>query len=76
MKHSVRMRDENEIKLKRDYWSAVYCTLDPAKRRRSFESEKEWLTAEVWLIALDWSLGQATNSATTFGLPDNKDDRE
>jgi hypothetical protein len=68
------MRDENEIKLKRAYWSGVYYALNPAERLRSEKSEKEWLTAEVWLTALDWILGQATDSASTLRkLEDTKD---
>ena len=70
------MRDENEIQLKRDYWSGVYYALNPAERYRSDESEKEWLTAEVWLSALDWSLGHATNSATTLGQMHKSDGRD
>jgi hypothetical protein len=68
------VRDENAIKLKRAYWSGVYYALNPAERLRSEKSQKEWLTAEVWLTALDWILGQATDSATTLRkLEDTKD---
>jgi hypothetical protein len=70
------MRDENEIQSKRNYWLGVYYALNPAERNRSEKSEKEWLTAEVWINALEWSLGQATNSATTLGQMDNTDGRD
>jgi hypothetical protein len=57
------MRDENEIKLKRAYWSGVFDALKPAEKSRSEKSEKERLTAEVWLTALDW-IGQEKEPAT------------
>jgi len=65
------MKDENEIKSKRAYWSGVYYALDPAKRLESRKSQTVWLTAEVWLTALDWVLGQATDSVTTIRLTDD-----
>jgi len=60
------MRDESEIKSKRDYWLGVYYALNPADRHSQDKSGKEWLVSEIWLSALDWSLGQATNTATTL----------
>jgi hypothetical protein len=51
------MRDEAEIKLKRAYWVGVVEGLKAAEKRRSNKFEKEQLTAEVWLAALDWELG-------------------
>ncbi len=60
------MRDESEIKLKRAYWEGVYYALDPEDKLRSARSLRPWLAAEVWLTALDWALGQATEPATTF----------
>jgi hypothetical protein len=68
------MRNENEIKLKRAYWEGVYYSLNPAERHKSDKAKKEWLTAEVWLSALDWSLGLVTNSATTLGRESNIND--
>jgi hypothetical protein len=68
------MRDENEIKLKRAYWSGVFDALKPSEKSRSEKSEKELLTAGVWLTALDWILGQEKESATTIGeVEDTKD---
>ncbi len=64
------MRDENELKLKRAYWSGVFYTLDPSKRNASAETRKVWHTAEIWITAIDWVLGKATDSATAFGLMD------
>jgi hypothetical protein len=60
------MRDENEINLKRAYWSGAYYALDPLERQASREAQKAWLTAEVWITAIDWVLGHTTASATTL----------
>jgi hypothetical protein len=64
------MRDESELNLKRAYWSGVYHALDPQDRQTSREAQRTWLTAEVWLTAIDWVLGKATASATIVGLMD------
>ena len=61
------MRDESEIKLKQAYWQGFYYSLNPNEKLASKESEKTWLIASVWLTALDWVLGQATESSTTLG---------
>ncbi len=68
------MRDEIEIKLKRAYWQGVYYSLNPEKRGRSDKSEKEWITAYIWLTALDWSLGLAQDSMTV--LRESEDNRD
>jgi hypothetical protein len=60
------VRDESEIKLKRAYWQGFYYSLNPTEKSISKESEKAWLIAHVWLTALDWVLGQATDSGTTL----------
>jgi hypothetical protein len=68
------VKSENEIKLKRAYWQGIYYSLNPENRVQSEESEKEWLTAYIWLTALDWSLGLAQDSATSLRSPrDNWD---
>jgi len=68
------VKNEEEIKLKRAYWQGVYYSLKPGKRYRSEKSEEDWLTASVWLTALDWSLGIAQNSATVLNeIEDNRD---
>ncbi len=61
--------DENEIKLKRAYWQGVFDALSHGERSRSEKSEKDRLTAEVWLTALDWILGQKDQSASTLESP-------
>ncbi len=63
------MIDENEIKLKRAYWQGVFDALSHGERSRSEKSEKDRLTAEVWLTALDWILGQKDQSASTLESP-------
>jgi hypothetical protein len=57
------LRDENEIKLKRAYWQGVYDALKNGEKSRSEKAERDRLTAEVWLNALDWILGQVDESA-------------
>jgi hypothetical protein len=57
------MRDENEIKLKRSYWFGVFDALNTPEKARSDKFDKEKLTAQVWLAALDWLLGQSEESA-------------
>ena len=71
------MRDENALKLKQAYWSGVFDALKPTDKNRSEKSEKERLTAEVWLAALQWVLGEGTESGPTIGkVEDKKDDND
>jgi hypothetical protein len=63
--------EENEIKLKRAYWQGVFDALSHGERSRSEKSEKDRLTAEVWLTALDWILGQKDQSASTLESTQN-----
>lgn len=58
------MIDENEIKMKRAYWQGVFDALSHGEKSRSEKSEKDRLTAEVWLTVLDWILGQKEESAS------------
>jgi hypothetical protein len=57
------MKDENEVKLKRSYWLGVYEALNTPEKGRSDRLDKEKLTAQVWLYALDWLLGKSEESA-------------
>jgi hypothetical protein len=68
------LRDETEVNLKRAYWSGVYHGLDPEQRHRSEKTERAWLTAEVWLAALNWVLGRAGNSASVLRPMDAETD--
>ena len=60
------MRDENEVKLKRAYWFGVFDALNTPEKARNDKLDKERLTAQVWLSALDWFLGQAEESSSTL----------
>jgi hypothetical protein len=66
VQHQSDMKNENEIALKRAYWSGVYFALDPEDRKKSGESARAWLSAEVWLTALDWVVGDATEASTVL----------
>ncbi len=66
------MRDENEIRLKKAYWQGVYDALKNSDRSKSERTEKDKLTAEVWLNALDWMLGQVDDTNGTLGKQDSK----
>ena len=59
------MIDEYEVKLKRAYWQGVSDALNHGEKPKSDKSEKDRLTAEVWLSALDWILGQTEESASS-----------
>ena len=60
------MRDENEIRLKRAYWQGVSDALSHNEKSKSEKSERDRVSAEVWLTALDWILGQADDSASNL----------
>jgi hypothetical protein len=66
------MRDENEIKLKRSYWQGVFDALKSPDKSRSDRLDKDKLTSEVWLTALDWMLGQKEDSASSIERPEQK----
>jgi hypothetical protein len=66
------LRDENEIRLKKAYWQGVYDALKNSDRSKSERTEKDKLTAEVWLNALDWMLGQVDDANGTLGKQDSK----
>jgi hypothetical protein len=68
------MRDETEIKLKRAYWQGVFDALNPAEKSRSEKSEKERVTAGVWLTSLDWMLGHGEENGSTLGKADTTKD--
>jgi hypothetical protein len=57
------MKDENEIKLKRSYWLGVYEALNTPEKGRSERIDREKMTAQVWLAALDWLLGKGEEAA-------------
>jgi hypothetical protein len=65
------MRDDNEIKLKRAYWFGVFDALNTPEKAKSDKVDKEKLTAQVWLAALDWILGQNEDAAKLDRPEDN-----
>jgi hypothetical protein len=65
------MRVENEIKLKRAYWFGAYDALNTPEKARSEKSDKEKLTAQVWLAALDWMLGQNEEMPSKLDRPED-----
>jgi len=68
------LKNEDEIILKRAYWQGVYYSLNPDEKARSAKAEEDWLTASIWLTALDWVLGLAHDSATLLReVEDDKD---
>ena len=66
------MREENEIKLKRAYWQGVFDALKSPDKSRSDRLDKDKLTSEVWLSALDWILGQKEESASLIVKTEEK----
>jgi hypothetical protein len=66
------LREENEIKLKRAYWQGVFDALKSPDKSRSDRLDKDKLTSEVWLSALDWILGQKEESASLIVKTEEK----
>ena len=60
------MRDETEINLKRAYWQGVFDALKSPDKSRSDRLDKDKITSEVWLSAMDWILAQKEESASVF----------
>jgi hypothetical protein len=52
------MRTEDEVRLKLSYWHGAYDTLNTPENARLDKLGKEKLTAQTWLAALDWMLGE------------------
>jgi hypothetical protein len=57
------MQGENEVKLKRAYWLGVHEALNTPEKGKSDKLDREKLTAQVWLVALDWLLGKGEEAA-------------
>ena len=64
------MRSENEVRLKLSYWHGAADTLNTPENARSDKLIKEKITAQTWLTALDWMLGQSEESANKLGKPE------
>jgi hypothetical protein len=61
------LKSESELEIKKAYWSGVFYALDPERRGVSEKTARLWTTAHIWITAIDWTLGRATNSATMVG---------
>jgi hypothetical protein len=66
------MRDETEIKLKRAYWYGVYDALNTPEKARTDKLDREKLTAQIWLVALDWLLGQGEGTLAKLERGEDK----
>ena len=60
------MRNESEVNLKRAYWLGASDTLNTPENSKSDRLVKEKITAQTWLAALDWMLGQSDETASKF----------
>jgi hypothetical protein len=60
------MRNESEVNLKRAYWLGAADTLNAPENAKSDKLTKERITAQTWLTALDWMLGQGDEIAGKF----------
>ncbi len=73
--HSAKvntMRNENEVNLKRAYWSGAFDTLNIPENAKSDKLSKEKITAQTWLTALDWMLGQSDEVASKLNAHEDK----
>ena len=66
------MRDEIEIKLKRAYWNGALDTLNNSENAKPDKLSKEKISAQTWLAALDWMLGQSDEASSKLNRPEEK----
>ena len=66
------MRNENEVNLKRSYWMGAFDTLNTPENARSDKLNKEKITAQTWLAALDWILGKSDETPGVLDKPGDK----
>jgi hypothetical protein len=66
------MRNENEVKLKKAYWNGAFDTLNTPENAKSEKLNKERISAQTWLAALDWMLGQSDEAASKLDRPEDK----
>ncbi len=67
------MRDENEILMKRAYWQGAFDALTRGEKSRSEKTDKDRVSAEVWLSALDWILGENGKAVDTLEKETGRD---
>jgi hypothetical protein len=63
------MKDEIQVRMKHSYWTGVLDTLNTHENPRSDKFVKEKITAETWLVVLDWILGQSEESSSEVDKP-------
>ncbi len=63
------MKNEADINLKRSYWLGALDMLNIPENARSDKLNKERITAQTWLAALDWVLGQSSESTAEVDKP-------
>jgi hypothetical protein len=56
------MKDELEVKLKLSYWQGAFDTLNTPENARNDKLNKDKITAQTWLDALNWILGPTGDS--------------
>jgi hypothetical protein len=56
---NLKMRSENEVRLKLSYWNGAFDTLNIPENARADKLNKEKIIAQTWLNSLDWMLGQS-----------------
>jgi hypothetical protein len=66
------MRNEHEVNLKRAYWMGAFDTLNTPENAKSDKLMREKITAQTWLTALDWMLGQAEERPDKYDMPGEK----
>jgi hypothetical protein len=66
------MRNESEVKLKQAYWNGTFDTLNTPENAKSGKFNNERVTAQTWLAALDWMLGQSDEAASKLDRPEAK----
>ncbi len=65
------MRSEMEVRLKLSYWHGAYDSLNIPENARPDKLNKEKITAQTWLTALDWILGQSDEKSGRSSTPES-----
>jgi hypothetical protein len=66
------MKNESEINLKRSYWLGALDMLNIPENARSEKLNKEKITAQTWLVALDWVLSQGNETNSEVDILESK----
>ena len=65
------MRSEDEVKLKISYWQGAWDILDTSENAKSDKLNKQKITVQTWLAALDWTFG-VSEASTIKSAQDKK----